>query len=313
MTCHNCKTECKRSGKHRNGLQRFKCSQCTKTFTEAHERPLDEMRLPMEKAEMILKMLCEGVSVRSIERLTDVHRDTILRLLVLAGQRCEKLLGGKIRNVPVKDVELDEIWGYCGKKQRALRPGDDPTFGDCWTFVAIERHTKLVLNFSLGRRDQNTTNAFIEGLRQATAAKPFQVTADGFGTYPSAIDATLSDRCDFAQLIKVYRASVEGEARYSPAEVVSTERVPVIGNPDPKRICTSIVERQNLTMRMQIRRLTRLTNGFSKKLDNLWAALCLHFAWYNFCRVHKTLRVTPAMQAGITDRVWTVSEILAQG
>jgi len=143
----------------------------------------------------------------------------------------------------------------------------------------------------------------------AAGEKPYQLTADGFGTYPTAIENTLSDRVDFAQLIKVYRASVAGEARYSPAEVVSTERVPVIGDPDPKRICTSHIERQNLTMRMQIRRLTRLTNGFSKKWENLWAALCLHFAWYNFCRIHHTLRVTPAMQAGIADHVWELEEL----
>jgi transposase-like protein/IS1 family transposase len=311
VTCHNCRTECKRAGKHRNGLQRFRCNQCRKSFTEAHERPLDEMRLPLAKAEMILKMLVEGVSIRSIERLTDVHRDTILRLLVKAGDRCEKVLGEKIKNVPCQDVELDEIWGWVYCKERAKRPEHDPSFGDNYCFVAIERNTKLVLNFALGKRDQATTNVFIEGLRLATARTPYQLTADGFGSYPSAIENTLSDRVDFAQLIKVYRASPEGERRYSPAEVVSTERVPVIGHPDPKRICTSIVERQNLTMRMQIRRLTRLTNAFSKKWENLWAALCLHFAWYNFCRVHRSLRVTPAMEAGIADHVWEVTELLA--
>jgi hypothetical protein len=175
--------------------------------------------------------------------LTEVHRDTILRLLVLAGERCEKLLGEKIRNVPVQDVQLDEIQGFCFKKQKALRPGDDPNFGDAYTFVAIERHTKLVLNFALGKRDQQTTNAFVEGLRLATAPKPYQLTADGFPAYPFAIDATLSDRVDFAQLIKVYRATPEGERRYSPAEVVSTEIVPAVGNPDPKRVCTSHIER----------------------------------------------------------------------
>src|SRR5579864_6667957 len=213
--------------------------------------------------------------------------------------------------VPVRDVQLDEIWGFCFKKQKAVQPDDDPNFGDVYTFVAIERHSKLVLNFALGKRDQATTDIFIEGLRHATAPKPFQVTADGFGTYPSAVENTLSDRVDFAQLIKVYRASVAGEPRYSPAEVVSTEKVPVIGNPDPKRICTSHIERQNLTMRMQIRRLTRLTGGFSKKWESLWAALCLHFAWYNFVRVHRTLRVTPAMQAGIANKVWDLADLLA--
>jgi hypothetical protein len=135
--------------------------------------------------------------------------------------------------------------------------------------------------------------------------------APGTGSFHYHYSTPVGRARDFAMLIKVYRAASEGEARYSPAEVKSTERIPVIGNPDPKRICKSIVERQNLTMRLQIRRLTRLTNGFSKKLDNLWAALYLHFAWYNFCRVHKSLRVTPAMEAGITDRVWTVQELLA--
>ena len=303
MTCHNCKTACQKHGKDRKGTQRFKCQQCSKTFLAPQDKPLDGMYLPMAKAEMILKMLCEGMSIRSIERLTEVHRDTIMRLLVLAGERCEKVMGDKVRHVPVKDVELGEIWHFCFKKQKSVQPSDDPNFGDSWCFTAIERHSKLILNFALGKRNQATTNAFVEGLRLATSSQPFQLTADGFGTYPFAIENTLADRVDFAQLIKVYRAGTEGEGRYSPAEVVSTERVPVIGNPDPSRICTSIVERQNLTMRMQMRRLTRLTNGFSKKWENLWAALCLYFAWYNFCRVHRTLRVTPAMEAGIADHV----------
>jgi IS1 family transposase len=211
----------------------------------------------------------------------------------------------------VKDVQADEIWGFVGKKEKALEAGDDPTFGDAYCFVAMERHSKLVLNFSLGKRNQATTNAFIEGLRAATSDQPFQITTDGFGPYVSAIDNTLSDRVDFAQLLKVYRATPEGERRYSPAEVVSTERVPVVGNPDTRRVCTSHVERQNLTIRMAIRRLTRLTNAFSKKFDNLWAAYCLHFAYYNFCRIHSTIRVTPAMEAKITDHVWDLSELLA--
>jgi IS1 family transposase len=158
------------------------------------------MRLPLAKAEMILKLLIEGVSIRSIERLTEVHRDTVCRLLVLAGQKCERALGRLIRNVPVRDVQCDEIWGFIGKKEKALEQGDEPTFGDAYCFVAIERHSKLVLNFALGKRNQATTNVFMEGLRAATAAQPFQITADGFQPYVNAIDDTLSDRCDFAQL-----------------------------------------------------------------------------------------------------------------
>jgi IS1 family transposase len=176
--------------------------------------------------------------------------------------------------------------------------------------VAIERYTKLVLNFALGRRSQATTDAFIEGLRAATARQRFQISTDGFQPYISAITTTLSDRCDFAQLIKVYTQDPEGQRRYSPPDITHAEKVPVMGKPDPAKICTSHVERQNLTIRMQMRRLTRLTNAFSKKWENLWAAYCLHFGWYNFVRRHQTLRVTPAMAAGITDHMWTMRELL---
>lgn len=162
----------------------------------------------------------------------------------------------------------------------------------------------------MGKRDQHTTNVFIEGLRHATAHQHFQITTDGFAPYRSAIDNTLGDRVDFAMLIKVYRATPEGERRYSPAEVVSTETVVGIGRPDPARVCTSHVERQNLSMRMGIRRFTRLTNGFSRKFENHWAAVAVWFAYYNFCRIHQSLRITPAMAAGIADHVWDLKELL---
>jgi transposase-like protein/IS1 family transposase len=313
MSCPTCNAECQRFGKHRNGLRRFRRATCRKTYTELHAKPLGNMAAPMEKALLALQLLVEGTSVRSTERITGLHRDTILRVLVAAGEKCEKLMGWLIVNVPVRDVECDENWGFIQKKEGHKRDkeANDETIGDAYTFVAIERHSKPVLNFALGRRNQATTDIFIEGLREATAPRPFQVTADGFGPYRSAITATLDDRVAFAQLIKVCRSNPEGEHRYSPADVVSTEVVPVFGSPDPERICTSIVEHQNLTMRMQIRRLTRLTNGFSRKWENLWAALCLHFAYYNFCRIHRTIRVTPAMESGIADHVWTLAELLA--
>ncbi len=307
ITCHECNAECRRFGKHRNGLQRFRCPECGKTYTEAHKKPLGSMTIPIDKAVLALQLLIEGASVRSTERITGIHRDTILRLMVLAGEKCEKIMGRLIVNVPVKDVQADEIWGFIQKKEGHKRPKE--ARDDC--FVAIERNTKLVLNFALGRRNQATTDIFIEGLRAATAPQPFQISTDGFTPYRAAIANTLSDRVDFAQVIKVYRSTPEGERRYSPADVVATEVVPVFGQPNPEHICTSHVERQNLTMRMQIRRLTRLTNAFSKKWENLWAALCLHFAYYNFCRVHRTIRVTPAMEAGITDHIWTISEMIS--
>ena len=291
MKCATCKSETKRFGKHRNGLQRYRCVECGKTFTEAHEKPLGDMTVPTDKATLALQLLIEGTSVRATERITGLHRDTTLKPLVTAGEKCEKLMGRLIVNVPVKVVECDETWGFVQKKEGHKRPeeGRDESIGDAHTFVSIERNTKLVLNFALGRRSKATTDIFIEGLRAATAPGRFQITTDGFAPYVAAIVDTLGDRVDFAQLIKVYASPRDGEQRYSPAEVVDTEVVPVIGRPDPKRICTSIVERQNLTMRMQTRRLTRLTNGFSKKWENLWVALCLHFAYYNFCRIHRTL------------------------
>lgn len=230
------------------------------------------MYLPVEKAEIVLRLLLEGNSVSSVERITEVHHAVILKLLVLAGERCNRIMGEKIRNVEVRDVECDEVWSYIGKKQKRVAPDDDPNLGDCYRFVAIERHSNLVLNIVLGKRDKATTDVFIEGLRHATSGE-FQITTDGFATYRSAIPNTLEDRCDFAMLIKVYRASAEGDARYSPAEVASVEEVPVMGRPDYSRICTSIVERSNLSLRMGIRRFTRLTNAFSKKWENHWAAV----------------------------------------
>ena len=305
-----CQFEYKRFGKDRKGTQRYRCLSCGKTFAMEPPNPLGAMHLPLEKAIKALELLLEGCSVNTTQRLTGVHHTTILKLLVLAGEKCEHLIAKKVVNVPVKDIQADEIWSFVGKKQKAVRPEDDPNLGDAYCFVAMETHSKLVLNFALGKRNQQTTNAFIEGLRGATSKQRFQITTDGFAPYKTAISTTLHDRADFAQLIKVYRASPEGEQRYSPAEVVSTEVVPVMGKPDPEQICTSHIERQNLTMRMQIRRFTRLTNGFSKKWENHWAALCLWFAFYNFCRVHSKLRVTPAMESGIADHIWSVRELL---
>jgi len=312
MTCHNCRIECKRKGKDRKGNQRYQCRQCSKTFQEPQKKPLEGMYTPLDKAEQVLKLLVEGCSINTIERVTGVRHTAILRLLVLAGEKSEKVMGRLIVNVPVKDVQADEIWGFIQKEEGHKRPeeAENETIGDAYCFVGIERHSKLVLNFALGRRNQATTDIFIEGLRAATAPNPFQITTDGFQPYISAIETTLSDRADYAQLIKVYRSPREGEQRYSPADVVEALPRPVLGNPDRDRICTSHVERQNLSIRMGMRRMTRLTNAFSKKWGNLWAAYCLWFAFFNFCRVHKTLRVTPAMETGIADHIWTLRDLL---
>jgi IS1 family transposase len=269
------------------------------------------MRLPLDKAENVLLLLLEGMSVRSVERVTGVHRDTILRLLVLAGKKCERLMRVKIEHLRVRDVEADEIWGFVGKKEGHKQPGDEAAqVGDAYCFVAMERTTKLVLAFHLGKRNRVATETFLNKLRYATSDGRFQLSTDGFNAYPPSVGLTLADRVDYAQIIKVYGAPRYGEQRYSPAEVVSTETVPVMGRPDFRRVCTSHVERQNLSIRMGMRRMTRLTNAFSKKWENLEAAYSLWFAFYNFCRTHRSLRVTPAMESGVTDHIWKVGELL---
>ncbi len=310
MTCHNCKTTCGRYGRDRYGHQRYRCRQCRRTFQDAREKPLDGMYLPVTKAESILKLMVEGCSIRSIERLTDVNRDTILLLLVVAGEKCDRLLSDRIRGLEVSDVQADEIWGYVWCKEKN-RPTDSPFIGDAYCFVGIERNTKLILAWHLGRRTAQHTMEFTEKLRVATAGE-FQITTDGWPPYRDCVPYSLGKRADFATLVKVYRSDREGEARYAPPEVAATVITPIHGRPDQSRVCTSHVERQNLSIRMGMRRMTRLTNAFSKNWENLKAAYALWFAYYDFCRVHQTLRVTPAMEAGITDHIWEIGELLSR-
>jgi transposase-like protein/IS1 family transposase len=300
--------ECRKFGKTRKGQQRYRCCQCYKRYSDPLNENLGGMYTPPEKVEAVITLLVEGCSIRSIQRITGIDQNTVMKTLVLAGDRCERLLESHVRNVRVSDVQCDEMWGFVGCKEKRNYTGD-PERGDAYCFVAIERHTKLVLAWHLGRRTARDTMAFTEKLDAATAGQ-FQITTDGFGPYFDAIHTCLGTRVDFAQLIKVYAEQAENEHRHSPARVVETIAKPVWGQPDPDRICTSHVERQNLTMRMQIRRLTRLTNAFSKKRENLRAALALYFGWYNFCRTHRTIRVTPAMESGISNHIWSIEELL---
>jgi len=313
MVCETCKVDCQRFGKHRNGLRRFRCPKCKKTYTEAHRRVMDSMYIPEQKAVMALRLLLEGNSIRSTERITELDRNTIMSLLVKAGDRCHTLMTERIVNVPVEDVQADEIWGFCLKKEghKWDHEKNVAEIGDAYCFVGLERHTKLVLAWHLGKRDQKATDAFIGKLRYATDGSRYQLTTDGFKPYISAVKLYLKGIVDFAQLVKVYSSPREGEQRYSAGDVVEAVPVPIMGLPKRERICTSHVERQNLSIRMGMRRMTRLTNGFSKKWENLEAAYALWFAYYNFCRVHQTLRVTPAMESGLTDHIWTIAELIA--
>jgi len=314
VTCHNCRIECVRNGK-RNGLQRFVCSQCGKKFQEPRDFGwIGHKQADEEKSLMALHMICEGNSIRSTQRLTGLDKKTIMKLLVIAGERCEALLATTIRNVPVKDVQADEIWGFVGKKEGHKNPfeGDNEYLGDAWCFIGIERHTKLVLAFELGKRTETSAHRFMAKLADATHPDvPFQLTTDGLAAYPSAVYRNLGNRVDYAQHIKIYGQTPEGERRYSPAKVIGAEKKDIYGDPDRQRICTSHIERQNGSLRQWCKRLTRLTYAFSKKWDSLKAALALHFAYYNFCRVHRTIKVTPAMASGLTDRPWNLAELLA--
>jgi transposase-like protein/IS1 family transposase len=311
MTCHNCKTECRRFGRTRKGQQRYQCLQCRKTYSEPRNEYLGGMYKEATDVDHVITLLVEGCSIRSIQRITGIDQNTIMKILVLAGARCERLLESKIRNVPVKDVQCDEMWGFVFCKEKRNKTGN-PERGDAYCFVAFERHTKLVLTWHLGRRTYSDTAVFAEKLNEA-AKGSFQTTTDGFPAYFDTLHTSLGTRADYAQLIKVYAGGqTDDEHRYSPPRVTEVIAKPMFGNPDAERICTSHVERHNLTMRMQIRRLTRLTNAFSKKRDNLRAALALYFAWYNFCRLHRTIRVTPAMEANVTDHVWSLSELLGR-
>jgi IS1 family transposase len=267
--------------------------------------------LSTDKKLSVIASLVEGNSIRSTERMTGVHRDTICRLVVETGDRCNALMDGAMRNLRCGYVQCDEIWTYVGKKQRQVRDADSPEMGDQWVFVAMDAETKLVPVFTVGKRTEETTWYFITELAERLANR-IQLTTDGFVFYRRVVEDTFGAEIDFAQLIKLYGDyGQHGHERYSPSPMVETISKVRNGDPDPDRICTSHIERQNLTMRMQMRRFTRLTNAFSKKLTNLKAACALHFAHYNFCRVHSTLRVTPAMAAGISDTIWPLERLIA--
>jgi transposase-like protein/IS1 family transposase len=311
MTCEACNAVCQRYGKHRNGLLRFRCMKCGKTYTESHERTLGTMYVPQDRAVLALQLLLEGNSLRSTQRITGLDINTIMSLLVRAGERCQSLMDSKLRNLHMQHIQIDEIWTFVQKKARHVRKDDSPEIGDAWVYVAIDADTKLIPAFHVGKRHIEDTRTFLWDLYGRIEGRA-QITTDGLHHYTASIPDTFGLDVDFAQLVKLFGDFGQGpDARYSPARITEVISKVRIGDPDPDHISTSFVERQNLTMRMAIRRFTRLTNAFSKKLANLKAAVALHFAYYNFCRVHSSLRVTPAMEAGITDHVWTIVELLS--
>lgn len=294
-----------------NMIQRYRCRQCKRTFSEDQNRPLGEMRIPMDKAVMALQMLLEGCAVASVERLTGLHKRTILNLLTLAGERCERLMEKLIKDIPVRDVAIDETWGFVACHDRVLqRKGIvDNTKGSKWCYVALERNSKVVLSWHLGERTEQDTIEFCEKLSAATSGG-FQVSADGWACYPFALSLTMGDRISFAQQVKTYATNDHPDTRYSPAKVTKIRQKAVFGRPDMDRCSTSHVERFNLELRMMVRRLTRLTLSYSKKLSNHKAMLALAIAYHNLCRYHQTLRATPCMAQGITKTIWSIEDLL---
>jgi IS1 family transposase len=262
--------------------------------------------LSIEKQTAAIGALSEGMSIRSIERMTGIHRDTIMRLGVRVGEACGKFMDETMQGLPCQKIEVDEIWGYVGKKQRMVGATDDASLGDVWTFVAIDPETKVVPAYLVGKRDFNSTNLFI-GDVSSRMKNRIQLSSDALTHYAPAVEKAFGVDVDYGQIVKIYRSPAE-TGRYSPPEIESIKRTVITGQ--PHRISTSMIERQNLTMRMHCRRLTRLTNAFSKKLENFKAAVALHFAYYNFVKVHSSLRVTPAMAVGVSSRLWTVADLV---
>jgi IS1 family transposase len=267
-------------------------------------------KLSRERQAGVIAALVEGNSIRATERITGVAKHTILKLIKDVGSACADYQDRTFRNLKCKRIQCDEIWQFCYAKEKNV-PADKKGefgYGDVWTWVAIDADTKLVPSFMLGNRDAQSATMFIDDLKERLANR-IQLTTDGLKAYLEAVEGAFGCEVDYAMLIKLYGANQE-EVRYSPAECIGCETKIIQGKPDRKHVSTSYVERQNLTMRMSMRRFTRLTNGFSKKIENHAYSVAIHYMHYNFCRIHKTLRVTPAMEAGITEHAWTIEEML---
>jgi IS1 family transposase len=268
-------------------------------------------RLTKDERARILTLLCEGMSIRAITRVTSASKNTVTKLAVDAGKACAAYQNRVLRNLPCTKVQLDEVWNFVYAKndnvKHAIAAPDDA--GDVWTWTAICADTKLLCTFMIGSRDTDCAIAFVDDLKERLANR-VQITTDGHGPYLRAVNQVFGNDVDYGMLVKIYGADRMAERRYSPAKCIGARRGCVIGNPDPKHISTSYAERANLTMRMHMRRFTRLTNAFSKKVENHACAVALHAMYYNFVRLHQTLKVTPAMAARVTDRLWEMGDLV---
>lgn len=302
-------TRRKKCGRTKAGTQRFECSECGKRFT-ASTGTLAGMRLGVEKSAQIISMLCEGLSIRAVGRLANVDKNTILELLLLVGQRCKFYMENAIVGVKVADVSIDELWSFLGCKERTRRILSKPvgSCGDNYCYVGMERNTRLILAWHMGSRTSENGFTFARKLAKACRKDKFQISSDGWRPYKHMIPYVFPG-ADYGQIIKVF-GSVQDTTRYSPGAIIECKLKTIAGNPDEDRINTSHSERFNLSIRMGMRRFTRLTNGFSRSHDHHEAALALFFCYYNFCAKHGTLKTTPAIAAGLTQERWTVAEMI---
>ena len=268
-------------------------------------------QLPLAKRAQIISLLVEGMSLRATSRVAGVSINTVTKLLVDIGEACETFQRTALINLNCKRIQVDEIWAFVGCKQKNITPAmpEEEGYGDAWTWVAIDADSKLAVSWLVGNRDAECAEAFMQDVASRLANR-IQLTSDGHRSYLQAVKGAFGLDVDFAQLVKIYGDGPNPHRRYSPAKYVGSKKEAKIGHPDMDHVSTSYVERQNLTMRMSMRRFTRLTNAFSKKIENHCHAIALHFMFYNFARVHKTLRVTPAMEAGIADHAWSIEEII---
>jgi IS1 family transposase len=267
-------------------------------------------RLSLQKRAQILHMLVEGNSLRATARMADVSYNSVLKLVVEAGESCAKYHDTHVRGLNSRRIQCDEIWSFCHAKQKNVPTAKAAPAGagDVWTWTSLDADSKLICNYVVGGRDTEYAIALMDDLRSRLNNR-VQITTDGHRAYLEAVEGAFGGDVDYAMLVKLYGDTVEGQKRYSPAECIGCRKTAIEGAPDKAHVSTSYVERQNLTMRMSMRRFTRLTNGFSKKIENHARGVALHTMYYNYGRVHKTLRVTPAMEAGLTDHVWTLEEI----
>jgi IS1 family transposase len=268
-------------------------------------------KLTKEKQRQVVAALVEGNSIRATCRMTGVAKNTVVKLLVDLGKACAEYQDKTLRNLTCSKIQCDEIWAFVHAKEKNVPEDKKGQFGygDVWTFTAIDAESKLIPTWHIGRRDTENATIFMKDLAGRLKNK-VQLTTDGHKMYLEAVEEAFGCEIDFSQLIKIYGSTDESQKRYSPAQCIGTEKIKVNGNPEDESISTSYVERQNLTMRMNMRRFTRLTNGFSKKVLNLFYAEALYFMYYNFCRIHQTLRMTPAMKGKVTDRLWEIEDIL---